>query len=431
MLFALENMEKEFHFVAAATELRPECGVNRQLIEMLSIRAPPPEVKLKLLKEIAEEYQLDWDPIASETELLKPHEDLLNGSAQFVSESKAPLQGETPEKPVNSAPEQVSHEDSDSDDFETIDFPEVPAQPLRSSVGTVSGPEMLPFPESALSDTDDELREPSGGDDNLSHKMPSRDDAVMQEKAMTTDYKSTENKQFLPFISPPSPAYVPSSTIIDDPSPQESPAASVPSFTTIRDPTSPTSCLKSDISVDLQDVLAAAEAAADSAERAAAAARSAASLAHLRISELEKRKKDDEVYDDSGNEPPRSDAYTSVLPGHSRLDHASSLSESEGGSSPLSSQYIRDTNLGHQVPDIPSYDDLKPEVQSSSSHTISGQGSPQSFQRLPSIDDKFQRLPSMDDEPYFSYPNLFSSQVSNPVSRVQSFTDDSKNTRHE
>ena len=48
-----------------------------QLIELLSIRAPDSDVKLNLLKEIAEEHQLDWDPAASETELLKPHEDLL------------------------------------------------------------------------------------------------------------------------------------------------------------------------------------------------------------------------------------------------------------------------------------------------------------------------------------------------------------------
>lgn len=48
-----------------------------QLIELLSIRAPAPEVKLNLLKEIAEEHQLDWDPSATEKELLKPHEDLL------------------------------------------------------------------------------------------------------------------------------------------------------------------------------------------------------------------------------------------------------------------------------------------------------------------------------------------------------------------
>lgn len=52
-------------------------SLQLQLVELLSVRAPSPDVKLKLLKEIAEEHELDWDPAASETELLKPHEDLL------------------------------------------------------------------------------------------------------------------------------------------------------------------------------------------------------------------------------------------------------------------------------------------------------------------------------------------------------------------
>lgn len=48
-----------------------------QIIELLSVRAPSAEVKLKLLKEIAEEHKLEWDPAASESELSKPHADLL------------------------------------------------------------------------------------------------------------------------------------------------------------------------------------------------------------------------------------------------------------------------------------------------------------------------------------------------------------------
>ena len=48
-----------------------------QLIELLSVRAPPAEKKLTLLKEIAEEHGVDWDPAESETELFKSHEDLL------------------------------------------------------------------------------------------------------------------------------------------------------------------------------------------------------------------------------------------------------------------------------------------------------------------------------------------------------------------
>lgn len=93
-------------FVAAASELKPDSGVNRkvslretqhslrirsvvcvsdyfsklfflQLVELLSVRAPSPETKLKLLKEIAQEHQLDWDPTPTETDLFKSHEDLL------------------------------------------------------------------------------------------------------------------------------------------------------------------------------------------------------------------------------------------------------------------------------------------------------------------------------------------------------------------
>jgi hypothetical protein len=48
-----------------------------QVIEKLSIRPPSGEVKLKLMKDIATELNADWDPTASESELLKAPEDLL------------------------------------------------------------------------------------------------------------------------------------------------------------------------------------------------------------------------------------------------------------------------------------------------------------------------------------------------------------------
>ncbi|TKY51493.1 IST1-like protein [Spatholobus suberectus] len=81
-------------FVSAATELTPDCSVNRQqLIELLSVQSPSQEKKLNLLKDIAVEHKLDWDPTASETKFFKKHEDLLNGPIQFCSqcESKLPL----------------------------------------------------------------------------------------------------------------------------------------------------------------------------------------------------------------------------------------------------------------------------------------------------------------------------------------------------
>ncbi|XP_042488845.1 IST1-like protein [Macadamia integrifolia] len=74
-------------FVSAASELRPDTSVNRGIIEKLSVKAPSPETRLKILKEIAEEYNLDWDSSRTEAEFSKKHEDLLEGSNQILSEA--------------------------------------------------------------------------------------------------------------------------------------------------------------------------------------------------------------------------------------------------------------------------------------------------------------------------------------------------------
>ncbi|XP_041996449.1 IST1-like protein [Salvia splendens] len=68
-------------FVSAATDLRPNAGVNRLLIEKLSVKTPSGEVKLKVLKEIAKEYQVQWDTTESEEELLKPPEERIDSKA--------------------------------------------------------------------------------------------------------------------------------------------------------------------------------------------------------------------------------------------------------------------------------------------------------------------------------------------------------------
>ncbi|KAL9689751.1 hypothetical protein QQ045_010140 [Rhodiola kirilowii] len=78
-------------FVFAATDLRPSCGVNRMLIDKLSVRPPTGETKLKIMKEIAKEHQVQWDYSESESELLKPPEELLQGSNAFVSPSSVPV----------------------------------------------------------------------------------------------------------------------------------------------------------------------------------------------------------------------------------------------------------------------------------------------------------------------------------------------------
>ncbi|PWA75366.1 regulator of Vps4 activity in the MVB pathway protein [Artemisia annua] len=110
-LVALRDIfEKKYgkDFVSAATDLRPDCGVNRMLIEKLSVRTPAGEVKLKVLKEIAKEYQVEWDTAESETELLKPPEKTLDGPQNFMSASSMPIKPTSDQyvQPVKATSEQ-------------------------------------------------------------------------------------------------------------------------------------------------------------------------------------------------------------------------------------------------------------------------------------------------------------------------------------
>ncbi|THG22476.1 IST1 homolog [Camellia sinensis] len=463
-------------FVSAATELMPECGVNRQLVELLSVRAPDPDVKLKLLKEIAEEHKLDWDPVASETELLKPHEDLLNGPTQFVSGSKLPLPEEKHEEPLYSASEKAPDEQSDSDaGSETSDFPEVPKASVRPSVDTASAPEMLPPPEVNLqsaknsdvnesllhelnvghdtasapetlpspevnlqsaknSDVNESLlhelnlghdtasapemlpspevnlqsAKNSDVNESLLHELNLEHDEVLQEKSVPNTTESAKipvcsmgDKQFLPFISPPSQS-----------------SATFPATFPVRqsEPPMPLSRTKSEANVDLQDVLAAAQTAAESAERAATAARSAASLAQLRISELVK-KKNDQISDNSSENPFHMDTCQSPTMDNPHLFHQNSSGNTGSISNSPSPHQDHANHLVQQVSSLPSYNDPKVEFDSSLLNSD-----------VPGHDiDRHQpqRLPSMDDEPYFSYPNLFTQQDSNVGSAVHSIKDNS------
>ncbi|KAI4386474.1 hypothetical protein MLD38_004405 [Melastoma candidum] len=76
-------------FISSAAELRPESGVNRELIEKLSVSAPPAKVRLKVLKDIAQEHNLDWDSSNTEAELSKRHEDLLGVYRQTMTSPEA------------------------------------------------------------------------------------------------------------------------------------------------------------------------------------------------------------------------------------------------------------------------------------------------------------------------------------------------------
>ncbi|KAL0790931.1 hypothetical protein Bca101_007177 [Brassica carinata] len=79
-------------FVSAATELRPTCGVNRMLVVKLSVTRPEGEFKLKVMKEIAKEFQVDWDTKETEQELLKPKEETIDGPRAFISASSLPVE---------------------------------------------------------------------------------------------------------------------------------------------------------------------------------------------------------------------------------------------------------------------------------------------------------------------------------------------------
>ncbi|KAI9078527.1 hypothetical protein K1719_039465 [Acacia pycnantha] len=95
-------------FVSAASELRPDSGVNRMIIEKLSVHAPSGEAKLKVLREIAGEYNLTWDYSKTEAEFSKNHEDLLAGAKQ-VSGSAMPSQNLSKSSSFTSAPSTMKH----------------------------------------------------------------------------------------------------------------------------------------------------------------------------------------------------------------------------------------------------------------------------------------------------------------------------------
>lgn len=302
-----------------------------------------------------------------------------NGPTNFVSGSKLPLPKEKHDESLYSASEQAPNEDSDSD---TSNFPEVPQASVR--VDTVSAPEMLSFPEVDL-ESEKQFENPVHEPDLDTHD-------VLQEKSVATTnielpeipVYPMEDKQFVPFIPPPS-------------------LSSSSTFSMGRtEPSPPLSRTKSEANVDLQDVLVAAHAAAETAERAAAAARSAASLAQIRISELV-MKKNDEVSDRISENPFHADTCQAPTIDKPHLSHQNS-----SGVSHSSSSYEDHENhlVQHQASSLPSYDKRKVELDSSSlfSNDVPGHGT-DSHQP--------QRLTSMDDETYLSYPNLFSRQDSN------------------
>ncbi|GBG83428.1 hypothetical protein CBR_g37141 [Chara braunii] len=83
-------------FVAAASELMANCEVNRQLIGKLSTHPPSGQFKVDLLKKIAEEYDVSWDPEKLQQSLCGADPDLLKGAQSFLSPFNPPAQGGFP-----------------------------------------------------------------------------------------------------------------------------------------------------------------------------------------------------------------------------------------------------------------------------------------------------------------------------------------------
>ncbi|KAF5468572.1 hypothetical protein F2P56_012715 [Juglans regia] len=95
-------------FVMAVSELRPDSSVNRTVIEKLSISAPASEVKLKVLKDIAQEYKVQWDSTSTEAEFGKKHEDLLQGGSKQICDGAAVSQAPKKQGSLESSPSIVA-----------------------------------------------------------------------------------------------------------------------------------------------------------------------------------------------------------------------------------------------------------------------------------------------------------------------------------
>lgn len=334
-----------------------------------------------------------------------------NGPTQFVSGSKMPLPDEKHDETLYSAPEQPHKEQPDSDSsFDPLDFPEVPKVSLQPSANVASAPTVFPsLQTTSHPNIDLESSKSIGGIENPSHGQHLETEEVMQERSVpdkdeqpSVPVGGMEDRQFVPFISAPSLS-----------------SASF-SVTQSKSPT-PLSRTKSEANVDLQDVLAAAQAAAESAERAAAAARSAASLAQIRISELTTKNSDtvpenicenvfyNDVPHQSGNEE------------RSHFDHHNSFGNSDVGLNSRDAHQGHEDSLRSEASSLPSLDMLKAEFDSSLPNDHGFENELGRHQP--------QRLTSMDDDPYFSYPNLFTpSQNPNLGSAAPPSIDNSRST---
>lgn len=146
-------------FVSAASELRPDSGVNRTIIEKLSVSAPSGEARLRVLKEIAQEYNLSWDSSNTEAEFSKTHEDLLGGS-KHVSGGAAPSQAPAKQGSFSSSPSNGAHSIVPADIKQEPKYLHAP-RPLRETHTSYTNeiqPSINDDKAAAVSDTKRETR---------------------------------------------------------------------------------------------------------------------------------------------------------------------------------------------------------------------------------------------------------------------------------
>ncbi|KAJ1284816.1 hypothetical protein BS78_03G234500 [Paspalum vaginatum] len=126
-------------FVAGAMELRPDSSVNRTIIEKLSVKAPSGESKLKVLKAIAQEYNIEWDSSNTEAEFNKKYEDLLDGSGSSVHQVQ-PITESFVSPPVASASRDklpvLNSPVNDEETHQVRESPSSPAGGTRAYVAT-------------------------------------------------------------------------------------------------------------------------------------------------------------------------------------------------------------------------------------------------------------------------------------------------------
>ncbi|CAN6932337.1 unnamed protein product [Brassica oleracea] len=348
-------------FVAAASELKPDSGVNRK-----------------------------------------------DGPKQFGGGSKLPLWEEQDKGPrLTMLPLSRPEEPSDSEsEYESLEFPEILNVLLRPTPGATpeNAPEAVKPATYEHTSPDMPFDSENAGDEKLAF--------IRDEHPAISSTTVVEVQQSSPFVSS---QYVTESEKRDSCSP---PSACVVGPLSTEESGASRDLPRKISDMDLQDVLTAAQAAADSADRAAAAARSAASLAQLRISELTNKTGDQ--YPESPTENP----FHSNQPLHTRenpqFDHQNSSASNYGDLTDFqmsdSSAFFSHEQNNHQAERLPSIENTQFDHQNSSVSCYGDLSELQrpetsSFERRsPDQDHQQMRLPSMEDDPYYSYPNLFTSQ---------------------